>query len=120
MQKIGPAFSVSSCEQYCAGNLAPLKISLSQTLRRLGLNPTEKLYCFLKALLPIPKRRIPTPRRSRVTGQGKGQPKNGLGMPANINIESIISNAPAIIKSHFDAVNIVLLLFVIITYLSNA
>jgi len=110
MQKIGPAFSVSSCEQYCAGNLAPLKISLSQTLRRLGLNPTEKLYCFLKALLPIPKRRIPTPRRSRVTGQGKGQPKNGLGMPANINIESKINNAPDIIKSHFDTVNMVYLL----------
>jgi hypothetical protein len=55
-------------------------------LRRLGLNAAEKLYCFLKALLPIPKRRIPAPSRSKVTGQGKGQPKNGLGMPANINI----------------------------------
>jgi len=93
-----------------AGTLAPLKISLSETLRRLGLNATEKLYCFLKALLPIPKRRIPSPSRSKVTGQGKGQPKNGLGMPANINFESKINNALAIINSHFDVVNMVRLL----------
>jgi len=67
-------------------------------------------YCFLKALLPIPKRRIPAPRKSRVTGQGKGQPSNGLGFPANINIESRIKNAPDIIKSHLDTVIMVRLL----------
>ena len=72
----------------------------------------EKLYCFVKALLPIPKRRIPTPSKSKVTGQGNGQPqKSGLLMPANINIESNINNAPAIINSHFEIVNMVLLLF---------
>ena len=110
MQKIGPAFSVKSCEQYRAGNLAPLKSAYPKTLRRLSLNEAEKLYCFLKALLPIPKRRIPAPSKSKVTGQGKGQPQSGLGMPANINIESRINNAPAIINSHFDVVNMVRLL----------
>jgi hypothetical protein len=69
----------------------------------------------LKALLPIPKRRSPTPSRSKATGQGKGQGKpksrrTGLGRPANISIESRISNAPAIIRSHFDAVSILHLL----------
>ncbi len=48
-------------------------------------------------------------------GQGKGQaqPKSskaGLGRPANISIESRISNAPATIRSHFDAVNMLHLL----------
>jgi hypothetical protein len=82
-----------------------------------GLDDAEKLYCFLKALLPIPKRRIPAPRRSRVTGQGKGQPENGFGMPANINIESRTNNAPAIMKSHFDTVNMVRLLLLKLPYL---
>jgi len=43
-------------------------------------------------------------------GQGKGQPNKGLGIPAMIIIASIINNTPAIIKSHFDRVNMTLLL----------
>ena len=84
----------------------------------LGLNLPETLYCFLKALLATPKRRIPVPSRNRVTGQGKGKPKSGLGFPANINIESMINNTPDITKSHFDAVNICSPSphFVVITY----
>ncbi len=65
---------------------------------------------FLKALLPMAKRRSPTPRMARVTGQGKGKPKSGLGMRANISITSIINSALPIIKSHFDAVNMIHLL----------
>jgi len=82
-------------------------------------DPFIILYCFLKALLPIPKRRIPAPSRSKVTGQGKGQPKNGLGFPENINIESRINNAPDIIKSHFDVVNMVCLLLLKLTRISG-
>lgn len=33
-----------------------------------------------------------------------------MGIPVNINIESRINNAPAIIKSHFDIVNMISLL----------
>jgi len=69
------------------------------------------LHLFLKALLPIAKRRTPAPSRIRVTGQGNGKSgDNGLGIPVNINIESRINNAPAIIKSHFDIVNMISLL----------
>ena len=68
-------------------------------------DPFIILYSFLKALLPIAKRRIPAPSRRKLPGQGKEKQKSVL-MPANINIDSIISNTPAIIKSHFDAVNI--------------
>jgi hypothetical protein len=39
------------------------------------------IYCFLKALMPNAKRMIPEPSRIKVTGQGKGQPKSGLGVP---------------------------------------
>lgn len=67
-------------------------------------------YYLLKALLPMAKRRIPTPSRTMVFGQGRGKPKNGLGIPAYMSVASIISNALPIIKSHFDAVNMVHLL----------
>ena len=82
-----------------------LQCAVMGYVRRCCLNLAEKLYSFLKALLPIPKRRIPAPSRRKVPGQGKEKQKSVL-MPANINIDSIISNTPAIIKSHFDAVNI--------------
>jgi hypothetical protein len=75
------------------------------------LTEKKQAYCCLKALLPIAKRRIPAPSKSKVTGQGRGQPNNGLGMPANIIMASRISMAPAIIKSHFDGANIVHLSF---------
>jgi len=52
------------------------------------------------------KRIIPTPSSISVTGQGKGQPKRGLGMPAIIPIESMINHTPANIRIHFEAVNI--------------
>jgi hypothetical protein len=52
------------------------------------------------------KRIIPTPRRNRVTGQGKGKQKRGFRLPVIIAIESIINNTPAIIRIYFDAVNI--------------
>lgn len=57
------------------------------------------------ALLLIPKRIIPAPRRHRVTGQGKDQPKSGLGILANIIVESTVNNTPAVIRIHFDAFN---------------
>jgi hypothetical protein len=82
----------------------------SKEMKGFGLNLSPNLYCFLKALLLIPNRRIPPPSSSRVTRQGKGQPKSGLGIPPIINIESTINQKPAIIKSHFDAVNISYLL----------
>ncbi|HOO89853.1 MAG TPA: hypothetical protein PLA74_03415 [Syntrophales bacterium] len=54
------------------------------------------------------KRSTPAPSRIKVTGQGNGRfGDNGFGMPANINIESTINNAPAIINSHFDIVNMI-------------
>ena len=59
-----------------------------------------------KTLLLTPKRRIPKPSSIRATGQGKGQPKSGLGIPPIINIESMINQKPANIESHFDPVNI--------------
>jgi len=52
------------------------------------------------------KKIIPKPRKSRVTGQGKGQPKSGFGLPANMNIESMINNTPAVIRIHLEAVSI--------------
>jgi hypothetical protein len=67
-------------------------------------------YLVLKALLPMAKRRSPTPRMTRVFGQGKGKPKKGLGMPAYISIASIMSKALPTIRSHLDAVNMVYLL----------
>jgi len=56
------------------------------------------------------KRRSPTPRMTRVFGQGKGKPKKGLDMPAYISIASMMSNALPTISSHFDAVNMIHLL----------
>jgi hypothetical protein len=69
---------------------------------------TKKQYhSFLKALLPIPKRKIPAPRRRNTTGQGRGQPKSRVRTPANRSIDSMINKAPAIMKSHFDTVNMI-------------
>ena len=94
---------------YCASHdsflLTSGQTSCCSMLRKPELKAAEILYCFLNALLLITKRTIPTPSRSRVTGHGKGQPKSGFGMPANMVIESMTNNTPAIIRSHFDAVS---------------
>ena len=82
------------------------KISGGWKLLPNGLDKAQKLYCLLNALLLIPKRRIPTPSRSRVTGQGKGQPKSGFGIRAMISTESTISHTPARMRIHFDAASI--------------
>lgn len=82
----------------------PSTITATYCLRQ---NGAAMGHCFLKAVLPIPKRRTPAPRRAKVTGQGRGQPKNGLGMRAKINIESRINNTPATIRSHLDTVTMV-------------
>ena len=68
---------------------------------------TDHGMFFLKAPLPIAKRRMPKPRRHNVIGQGSGQLNKGFGMPATIIIESMINSTPAIMNSHFDAVNII-------------
>ncbi len=56
------------------------------------------------------KRRSPTPSTSQVIGQGSGKPGIGLGILETISMTSIINSALPIIRSHFDAVNMVHLL----------
>jgi hypothetical protein len=47
---------------------------------------------FAKALLPKADSNIPKPSTISVNGQGKGQPKSGLGIRAAIKTASNISN----------------------------
>lgn len=64
------------------------------------------------------------PSRSKVTGQGKGQSQYKSDMPFITNrepshSESTISQNPAMIKSHFDAINMVSFTFACTVFLTE-